>query len=204
MGLRKPITHHKDTIMETIVQEAKICGAIIKEGSLISGTTVEWLGTEISTRISSAQPQYTHGYRLKASFVRKFGTLATSMLQPPRKSFPIRSWYALISSSIFATWTKQIDLCTISPLTMWMAVLCGEVSKPKDWDKEVVCPEVVQEMLTALAKKISTNRWTSLPKWIQDLPITTVGVGRVSRSPGLGLPLAQIHAVVYLPKSPPA
>ena len=71
------------------------------------GSVVEWLGVEIDCEAGI--------FRLKQSFVRKLSSAAEKIFTQTGE-WPIRAWYAISSSIIYAIWTRQQELCTIHKL----------------------------------------------------------------------------------------
>lgn len=174
MGLDDEASARVEDIVSTIQEQTSKMGAVIKPGSLMVGTRAEWLGTEVDVR--------GHQFRLKATFVKKMTDCAKIMLVEPTQTFTIRCWYSLISSLIFALWTRQRELCEISKIIRWMADLSAMIKRPADWDQVVVAP---QDILQQIREKISPtlhNPWTIMPTWKRDLPARGVGTSDASSS----------------------
>ena len=91
-------------IQNCVKKAAHQLGAVIKPDSLMMGSVVEWLGVEIDCEAGI--------FRLKQSFVRKLSSAAEKIFTQTGE-WPIRAWYAISSSIIYAIWTRQQELCTI-------------------------------------------------------------------------------------------
>lgn len=175
LALEEDAVGSVEAILSAIRKACEDAGAAIKPDSLRVASRVEWLGTEVDA--------LSHQFRIKASFIEKLKKAIAETLPPSEGVsvvLPIRTWFSILSSIIFAVWTRQIDLCTCKGLTSLMSQLSEPIEEPKQWDS---LWEMSPEKITLIrywTNFVVANPWKPLPPQCRDLPQKGVGFSDAS------------------------
>lgn len=119
-----PARRKEKMILGTVLAEARECGVVIKESSILVGERAPWLGLEVDA--------IAQAFRLKPTFIEKV-IKAWKQAQDCNFVIPVRAWYTILSCLIHLVWTSQEALAVISRAIEWMAEL-GSTTASGDWE----------------------------------------------------------------------
>ena len=164
LGLPSCLAARPGHVKKQVLRACHQLGAIIKQGSEVFGKQVDWLGAHLDAEFKR--------FRIKSSFIENFSEFTKPLITSP-KSFmtSTRSWYAILSSAIYASWISNGSLIFLDHLISWMSELGKSLSDQKiTWDSMIPLSVSLLHHLPAMIREISSNPW-------RDPPLSSLNMG---------------------------
>ena len=174
LGLPASLSARPGLVARKCREACEYVGAVIKKGSEVFGTKVEWLRVELDAE--------TKRFRLKQKFIEKL-SLATENLQQDSREFvgSYRQWYGILSCVVYSIWTLEGSLWQLDRVIETMSCLALDLrAKDAHWDSPVAkSPDCVPNLLFLLAR-ILKNESRSPPLDKRDTIHRAIGVSDAS------------------------
>lgn len=174
LGLPSALATRPGYVQRKVRLACKALGAIIKTGSESFGPRVDWLGTTIDAE--------TKLFKIKSSFIEKYTILTNAfVISPETYDTTLRTWYSILSSTIYANWIIQGSLIHLDGLLRWMSNLGVALSTNSlTWDSKISSPPKIAKVLFSLISKIVKNEWYEPPLSLANTNHWGIGISDAS------------------------